>query len=88
MSSLLLNKIVDKWLNVAYVFSQGEPVEGDAGGTADTVRQAQTKQGWSLLAALHCVLLPDLIGRGHYRPPQLEILARRWQDRCLEVCTN
>ncbi|KAK2177630.1 hypothetical protein NP493_589g03000 [Ridgeia piscesae] len=65
--------------------SQGQLAEGDAGGTADTVRQAQTKQGWSLLAALHCVLLPDLIGGGHYRPPQLEILARRWQDRCLEI---
>lgn len=65
--------------------SQDQHAEGDAGGATDTVRQAQTKQGWSLLAALHCVLLPDLIGRDHYRPPQLEILARRWQDRCLEI---
>ena len=45
----------------------------------------QVKQGWSLLAALHCVLLPELIGTQHYRSPQLEMLARRWQDRCLEV---
>lgn len=48
-------------------------------------QQAQTKQGWSLLAAMHCVLLPDLIGPTEYKPPQVEMLARRWQDRCLEV---
>ena len=41
--------------------------------------------GWSLLAALHCVLLPDLLGSTRYKPPHLEMLARRWQDRCLEV---
>ena len=49
-------------------------------------QQVLTKQGWSLLAALHCVLLPDLIGKEQYKGPQLEMLARRWQDRCLEVC--
>ncbi|CAG5131600.1 unnamed protein product, partial [Candidula unifasciata] len=43
------------------------------------------KQGWSLLAALHCVLLPELVGPEHYQSPQLEMLARRWQDRCLEI---
>ncbi|GFS16350.1 WD repeat-containing protein 7 [Elysia marginata] len=47
--------------------------------------QAQVKQGWSLLAALHCVLLPELVGPSHYQHPQLEMLARRWQDRCLEI---
>ncbi len=41
--------------------------------------------GWSLLAALHCVLLPDLLGSTLYKPPHMEMLARRWQDRCLEV---
>jgi hypothetical protein len=51
----------------------------------DAHNQSQTKQGWSLLAALHCVLLPDLIGRLNYKPPLLEMLARRWQDRCLEI---
>ena len=49
------------------------------------LQQSQTKQGWSLLATLHCVLLPDLLGKERYHPPQLEMLARRWQDRCLEV---
>uniref|UniRef100_A0A8C5AUD7 WD repeat domain 7 n=1 Tax=Gadus morhua TaxID=8049 RepID=A0A8C5AUD7_GADMO len=39
--------------------------------------------GWSQLAAMHCVMLPDLLGK--FRPPLLEMLARRWQDRCLEV---
>ncbi|KAH9504952.1 WD repeat-containing protein 7, partial [Bulinus truncatus] len=47
--------------------------------------QAQVKQGWSLLAALHCVLLPELVGLEYYQCPQLEMLARRWQDRCLEI---
>ena len=51
----------------------------------DASNQSQTKQGWSLLAALHCILLPDLIGRVRYKPPLVEMLARRWQDRCLEV---
>lgn len=41
--------------------------------------------GWSQLAAMHCVMLPDLLGLDKYRPPLLEMLARRWQDRCLEV---
>ncbi|CAH1251800.1 WDR7 [Branchiostoma lanceolatum] len=49
------------------------------------VKEAQIKQGWSLLAALHCVLLPDLLGKERFQPPQLQMLARRWQDRCLEV---
>uniref|UniRef100_A0A8C7FDV8 WD repeat domain 7 n=1 Tax=Oncorhynchus kisutch TaxID=8019 RepID=A0A8C7FDV8_ONCKI len=52
--------------------------------------QGQIKQGWSQLAAMHCVMLPDLLGLDKFRPPLLEMLARRWQDRCLEVihCTD
>ncbi|XP_069483133.1 WD repeat-containing protein 7 isoform X4 [Ambystoma mexicanum] len=49
------------------------------------VVQGQIKQGWSQLAAMHCVMLPDLLGLDKFRPPLLEMLARRWQDRCLEV---
>uniref|UniRef100_A0AAY5ELL1 WDR72-like alpha-solenoid domain-containing protein n=1 Tax=Electrophorus electricus TaxID=8005 RepID=A0AAY5ELL1_ELEEL len=37
------------------------------------------------LAAMHCVMLPELLGLDKFRPPLLEMLARRWQDRCLEV---
>ncbi|XP_022084868.1 WD repeat-containing protein 7-like isoform X1 [Acanthaster planci] len=64
--------------------------EGDKSDPFDnladlTPEQAMIKQGWSLLAALHCVLLPDLLGSTRYKPPHLEMLARRWQDRCLEV---
>ncbi|KAI5091513.1 WD repeat-containing protein 7, partial [Silurus meridionalis] len=44
-----------------------------------------TLSGWSQLAAMHCVMLPDLLGLDKFRPPLLEMLARRWQDRCLEV---
>ncbi|XP_035382955.1 WD repeat-containing protein 7 isoform X2 [Electrophorus electricus] len=47
--------------------------------------QGQIKQGWSQLAAMHCVMLPELLGLDKFRPPLLEMLARRWQDRCLEV---
>ncbi|CAF88814.1 unnamed protein product, partial [Tetraodon nigroviridis] len=41
--------------------------------------------GWSQRAAMHCVMLPDLLGLDKFRPPLLEMLAQRWQDRCLEV---
>ena len=58
----------------------------DDSADALMLQQSQIKQGWSLLAALHCVLLPELVGPGNYISPLLEMLARRWQDRCLEVC--
>lgn len=41
------------------------------------LEQAQIKQGWSLLAALHCVLLPELVNKSSYCPPRIELLARR-----------
>ncbi|KAM4809540.1 WD repeat-containing protein 7 isoform 2-T2 [Rhinophrynus dorsalis] len=52
---------------------------------SSNIVQSQIKQGWSQLAAMHCVMLPDLLGLDKFRPPLLEMLARRWQDRCLEV---
>ncbi|XP_061471082.1 WD repeat-containing protein 7 isoform X2 [Rhineura floridana] len=52
---------------------------------ASPTAQGLIKQGWSQLAAMHCVMLPDLLGLDKFRPPLLEMLARRWQDRCLEV---
>ena len=57
----------------------------DDSSDAWMLQQSQIKQGWSLLAALHCVLLPELVGPGNFISPLLEMLARRWQDRCLEV---
>lgn len=51
-------------------------------------QQSVIKQGWSTLTALHTVLLPDCVldaGAPAYQPPMVEILARRWQDRCQEV---
>ncbi|KAL0267902.1 UNVERIFIED_CONTAM: hypothetical protein PYX00_010042 [Menopon gallinae] len=53
-----------------------------------TAQQAQIKQGWSLLATLHCVLLPDKVeqrGSKYFKRPQVEMMARRWQHHCLEV---
>lgn len=63
----------------------------DSPGTSDDetdaimMQQSQIKQGWSLKAALHCVLLPEMVGSEYLKAPQLEMLARRWQDRCLEI---
>lgn len=50
--------------------------------------RAHIKAGWSQLAALHCCLLADILKVSSYKPPLLHILARRWQDRCLEVCSS
>ncbi|KAK6634492.1 hypothetical protein RUM43_011893 [Polyplax serrata] len=53
-----------------------------------TAQQAQIKQGWSLLATLHCVLLPDKVelkGSKNFKRPQVEMMARRWQHHCLEI---
>ncbi|KAG8034804.1 hypothetical protein G9C98_007880 [Cotesia typhae] len=54
-----------------------------------TVQQAQIKQGWSLLATLHCVLLPDKVaalgGVKTFKRPLVEMMACRWQDQCLEL---
>ncbi|XP_075258711.1 WD repeat-containing protein 7-like isoform X2 [Convolutriloba macropyga] len=41
-------------------------------------------QGWSSVAALHCVLFPEM-GPIEKQQADLEQLVRRWQDRCLEV---
>lgn len=53
-----------------------------------TQQQAQIKQGWSLLATLHCVLLPDKVvqnGAKQFKRPQVEMMAKRWQHHCVEV---
>ncbi|CAG9764387.1 unnamed protein product [Ceutorhynchus assimilis] len=53
-----------------------------------TQQQAQIKQGWTLLATLHCVLLPDKVvehGAKHFKRPQVEMMAKRWQHHCVEV---
>lgn len=52
---------------------------------SDPSDNSQIKQGWALLSTMHCVLLQELLGSENYKAPRLELLARRWQDRCLEV---
>lgn len=47
--------------------------------------QKQVKEGWSLLASLHCVRLPDYVKSHSFKRPLFDMLAERWQDRCLEV---
>ncbi|XP_023324405.1 WD repeat-containing protein 7 isoform X4 [Eurytemora carolleeae] len=51
-------------------------------------QQEHIKQGWSLLSTLHCVLLHDKVkqlGSARHKRIQVEILAIKWQDRCLQV---
>lgn len=59
--------------------------DGEDESEAVQSHQAQIKQGWSLLAALHCVLLPERVNTPNFKHPLVEMLVRRWQDRCLEV---
>lgn len=60
-------------------------------GSQDTefeLQQSLIKEGWSRLTALHTVLLAEKvegIKNATYNPPMVEILSRRWQDRCQEV---
>jgi len=38
----------------------------------------QIKQGWSSVAALHCVLIPELVRpRNTYASPRIDLLARK-----------
>jgi len=53
-----------------------------------TKQQEHIKQAWSLLSTLHCVLLHDKVkesGSTKHKRIQVEILAIKWQDRCLQV---
>ncbi len=50
--------------------------------------QEQIKQGWSLLSTLHCLLLSGKLrnlGSRMFKKPLVELLAQRWQDRCLQI---
>lgn len=73
--------------NLGLVVSESMDSPGTSDDETDAImmQQSQIKQGWSLKAALHCVLLPEMVGSEYLKAPQLEMLARRWQDRCLEV---
>uniref|UniRef100_A0A7E4VMZ0 WD_REPEATS_REGION domain-containing protein n=1 Tax=Panagrellus redivivus TaxID=6233 RepID=A0A7E4VMZ0_PANRE len=46
----------------------------------------QIKEGWSAVAAMHCVMLPELITAPlQFAPPKVDLLARRWQDSCMDI---
>jgi len=60
----------------------------ESGDTAFNRVQEQIKQAWSLLNTLHCLLLSGKLkhlGSRHFKKPQVELLAQKWQDRCLQV---
>uniref|UniRef100_A0A0K2TM39 WD repeat-containing protein 7 n=1 Tax=Lepeophtheirus salmonis TaxID=72036 RepID=A0A0K2TM39_LEPSM len=49
-------------------------------------QQEQIQQGWSLLSTLHCFLIPEKLKTSiSFKKPLVELLAIRWQDRCLQV---
>lgn len=50
-------------------------------------QQAEVKQTWSQLTTMHCVLLNEKLGLDTFKPPDVELLIRRWQDRCTEIRT-
>ena len=64
---------------------ESSPREEDPSLAIGSMIRANIKAGWSRLATLYCCLLPDKLDMAFYRPPLLHVLARRWQDRCLEV---
>ena len=61
----------------------------DANDSSAFSKQQETiKQGWSLLSTLHCLLLSGKLkrlGSLAFKKPQVELLAIRWQDRCLQI---
>ncbi|XP_043192685.1 WD repeat-containing protein 7-like, partial [Amphibalanus amphitrite] len=48
---------------------------------------AQVREGWSKMATLHCVQFPERLDASGVvlKKPLVEMLARRWQDRCIEI---
>lgn len=51
-------------------------------------QQEKIRQGWSLLSTLHCLLLSGKLvekGSNTFKKPNVEQLAIRWQDRCLQI---
>uniref|UniRef100_A0AC34RE37 Uncharacterized protein n=2 Tax=Panagrolaimus sp. JU765 TaxID=591449 RepID=A0AC34RE37_9BILA len=57
--------------------------------SADSMHESegqQIKEGWASVAAMHCVMLPELLKPPHgFAPPKVDLLARRWQDSCIDI---
>ena len=59
--------------------------------TSFSKQQEQIKTGWSLLSTLHCVLLTEKVknfGSIKHKKLLVDLLAIRWQDRCLQVSVS
>lgn len=54
---------------------------------ADLKRADQAKESWNVFASLHSKILPELLlkSSSDFKRPLVEIFARRWQDRCIEI---
>lgn len=46
----------------------------------------QIKEGWASIAAMHCVMLPELLKPPCvFISPKVDLLARRWQDSSIDI---
>ena len=68
--------------------THGTMESGNMSDMSFTKQQEQIKTGWSLLSTLHCVLLGEKLatmGCLKHKKLLVELLAVKWQDRCLQV---
>ena len=68
--------------------THGAMESGNLSDMSFTKQQEQIKTGWSLLSTLHCVLLGEKVstmGCLKHKKLLVELLAVKWQDRCLQV---
>jgi len=68
--------------------THGAMESSTATDTSFSRQQEQIKTGWSLLSTLHCVLLNEKVkslGSSKHKKLLVELLAVKWQDRCLQV---
>ncbi|XP_041436121.1 WD repeat domain 7 L homeolog isoform X3 [Xenopus laevis] len=85
-SAQISSSIIQSQIKQAVAPDASASTDADHSGSDRTLHSCfSVNEGWSQLAAMHCVMLPELLGLDKFRPPLLEMLARRWQDRCLEV---
>ena len=68
--------------------THGAMESGNSTDMSFNKQQEQIKTGWSLLSTLHCVLLGEKVaslGCNKHKKLLVELLAVKWQDRCLQV---
>lgn len=69
------------------MYEQRGYIVGSVRGDEAVSQQAQYRTSWSYLATQHLMLLCEQ-ACSSFKAPELRVLARHWQDRCLEVSTG